>query len=198
MIASYPDLRQQIMNKTRGRKHEVLISTGPDLWTYMLHGFDGDVHVVLDSTRQTVCTVYPDNSLEIDIHGWHSQLSCRIIELLTGHSAWSHHSNLWHYSHPVDGPIRYDCKREFVRPPKYVAIGTKADELMEQITLADLPPKYRLLKELGQWDPAPAISGAVKAYASGEMEKAGLSARDILTIVKVPGNVITRLFEEAI
>lgn len=198
MIASYPDLRRQLMDKNRGRKNEVMISSGPDLWAYMPLGFDRDIQIYLDSSKQTVCTIRPDNSMTIDVRGWHTQLSCKIIACLTSSKTWLFHNQLWHKGFPVDGPIEYGCDRRFIQPAKFVKINNEALDRMETVTLDDLPAKYRLMLELGTWDPTAAVTAKVKAFARGKIDKAALSARDIWTITKQKDYIIHRLFEEAI
>lgn len=197
MITSYPDLRRRLTDKNRGRKNEIMVSSGPDLWAYMPLGFDRDIQIYFDSSKQTVCTIRPDNIMTIDVGCWHTQTSCRIIEVLSGRNAWLYHNQLWHNGFPVDGPIEYGCDRRFIQPAKFVKINNEALDRMETVTLDDLPAKYRLMLELGTWDPTAAVTAKVKAFARGEIDKAALIARDIWTILTAKDTIITRLFEEA-
>lgn len=198
MLPSYPHLRRQLMDKNRGRKNEVTISSRPDLWAHMPLGFDRDIQIYLDSSKQTVCTIRPDNSMTIDVGGWHTQLSCKIIDRLTSNQTWCFKGSLWHKGFPVDDTVEYDCARHFIEPRKYVKINDEAFARLVLVYVDDLPAKYRLMRELGTWDPAATITAKVLDYARGKIEKDQLGARDILTITKGIQPIIIRLFEEAI
>lgn len=197
MLPSYAQLHSAILAKTRGRIHEVKINTAPALWARMPYGVDRDIHIILDASKTTICRLHPDNSMEIDINGWHTQLSCKIIEALTRYMPSVYKGRIWHRGYPVDEQIYYDSTRTFIEPPKYVKICNAAFSRMESISFDDLPPKYRLMTELGTWTPSVAITATVKKFVQGNCGKTSLSPRDIITICTHKQAIIRQLFTEA-
>jgi hypothetical protein len=200
-LPSYPELARKIREKTRGRTFELKINDSPELWAkFRDANLVGDIQVWFEGNYHSVATLREDNSVTIDIHGWHTQPSVKIIEALTGDRCCVSKNHIWVGRYPVDGPIEFDCNRYLVRPEKFVALEAGALANLVMVTLDDLPPKHRMMYELGTWHPEGAITQSVKDYARGKIPKSQLSPRDILTIVSGCHThvIIGRLFAEAV
>lgn len=199
MLNSYPSLRQAIMNKTRGRKHEVNLSTGPEMWMRMPNGFDREIAVYLENGGwRPVATILPDNSLSIDIDNWHTQTSCKIIAEVAGRHAYLRKSHMWLEGLPVDGRIHFDSDRSFVPPPRLQAMVATARARCLCVSVFDLPPAKRLAYEIGVWRPKHAVTQQCVDYVTGKCEKDKLSPHDILTVTYETNRVIQRVLEEAV
>lgn len=204
-IKPYAQLAEFLAKKVRGRKHSTRCGDAlPEIWCTLT----GDKTIVFHfeprrHPPQHVATLYPDNTLVVDIHGWHTQASCKIIERLTPNATWIRKGVVWTNGVPVTEPLRfepYNDIRRFVIPQKFVT----ADNLWKSQRLLvgrdDLSPKVRLMMELGTYNVTPAISKRVVAFAKGEIDKSQLGDRDIYTVLQSNMYVAiqARIFEEMI
>jgi len=200
-LESYSTLYDQLKNKRRGRLHEAQINNSPSIWAAL--AFDDNIYCHLETrgcSPQHVATLRPDNTLTVDIHGWHTRLSCMVIETLTSNGAWLRKGVLWCNNHPVVMPLQYDCRRETIYPEKFLTINTIINHNLTQITLEDMPARERLMIELGTYKPRSAVTANVIAYVTGKADKSVLNPRDIYTILEGTNNVRIqeRIFEGVI
>lgn len=192
MLKRYDVLYPLLRDKTRGRKHSANVIEAPECWAE-LRGDDPNIYVT--HKHLTVAVLHPDNSMEIDIHGWHTQVSVNIIEGLTGHVVYLSKGHIWYGDYPYTDKIRLNAIREHIPDPACVALGDDVVYRIGLVSLDDLPAKHRMMYEMGTWKPSPAITERVMAYALGEADKSTLSPRDILTCIDQPYGIETRCLE---
>ena len=187
MLKNYNALKEALARKNRGRPQEANVCEAPPIWAKL--SSDGNIycHVEPSSERGRVslriATLKPDNSLTINIHGYHTPLSCKCVEALTGGRAFVYNGNLWVGQYPVDGLIEFNSGRTLIPPPRITAAWVKSEEMRATITLADLPAKQRLMVELGTYGTQQITSKRVISYLLGQLPKDKLTPRDIYTIV---------------
>lgn len=200
-LKSYASLYEGLKNKTRGRKHEAQISQAPDIWASLASG--GNIECYFEpryGAPQHVATLYPDNSLVVDIHGWHTQASCKIIAALTPNGAWSHKGVVWCNNHPVLEPLRYDGLRHPVIPDRFRDMASTIAFNLAKMSIDDMPARERMMIELGTYKPQHAVTKNVIAFVTGKADKSALSPRDIYTVLdgSTHARIQERVFEEMI
>lgn len=193
-LLHYNQLAPKLLAKKRGRLHEANVCTAPELWA-KLDTYDNNIYVTYMTSR--VATLRPDNSLTIDIGHWHTQTSVKIIYELTRHSAWVRKNHIWTHGSPTqNGRLDYDFDRQYITPMVCLELRDKVSDRLDRVTPYELPDKGRLRLEIGSWQPVPAITEKVLAYALGKADVATLGARDIWTCIHDKDAITARCLEK--
>ena len=177
MLDSYPALYRRLQEKTRGRKGQKQIGTSPDLWARI----EGENIVVRLDKKQDVATLYPDNSMEVDVRTWCTRQSCEIIQMLTGYRTRLEGNMIWiGWRYPLEPMVlKLNSARGVVYPPGLEAKLELAERRLKEININMLTPKDRVLYELKLLDLSPAMSTRLDNWLLGKDVQ--LSRRDIFT-----------------
>lgn len=194
MIRHYNDYAY-LLKKNRGRKHEEPVSVSPDIWA---HHTGDDVRFYFEpgNNRVQVATLFRDNSVTIDIHGWHTKSSCKIIEALSGGMARIHKGRIWLGGHPLLGnTIRYNEFRAREVPAEVVQLEALVSYRLSEVTVDDYPAKHRLMIELGTWKPRMACTRRVIAYVTGKCDKSELNPSELGSCMGIKSDIMFRAME---
>lgn len=177
MLDSYPALYRRLQEKTRGRKGQKQIGTSPDLWARI----EGENIVVRLDKKQDVATLYPDNSMEVDVRTWCTRQSCEIIQMLTGYRTRLEGNMIWiGWRYPLEPMVlKLNSARGVVYPPELEAKLELAERRLDQITLDTMSAKDRVIYEMQILPLSLAISDRLDRWMLGEDVQ--LSRRDVLT-----------------
>ena len=190
----YRALIEQLNAKTRGRKHSFKLCKAPELWVSKAT-YGDNIYVHYESGGNCVCTLKPDNSMEITFGHWHTQCTTKIVYELAGYGAGMHDSHIWYGTYPTAGGVlRFDTGRNYIPPAQFVELKAKALYRLQGLTLA---PEVRLRLEIGQWKPKAAVTQAVKDFALGKISCENLTARDQFTCATAHDSIIYKLLKEA-
>lgn len=178
MLASYTSLRETITTKNRGRKHEALVLFRPAVWGRMV----GE-NIGLFFKGGRVGTLRPDNSLTVDINGWHTPTSVKIIRGITGLYAGVHRNHIWVANTPIQfNEVNLTPLRYYILPEHVAKFASDVLLRQQAVTLKDMAAPARLLLEMKEWVPIPCLSAKVKEYLRGNLPKSALGRRDIYTL----------------
>ncbi len=200
-LQQYGSLADTLARKNRGRKHEAQVNTSPNLWAYLPNSNIGEpIAVTFNGTE--VARLQPDDTLTINIRGWHTQTSCKIIKALARCSAYLSEGRVWlgttNGLWPVGSLMQFNSFRNLVVPDEQLTADIAVRERLHAVSIADLPDRERFMLELGQYKPQLACTKNLIAFAQGK--SVALTPREIVSVLDphVFQRVVTTCRKEAV